>query len=231
MKKSTMNHVAMYQTVLSYIREHESEWNAIPKFVETVGQMEYLLDRLQNNFGFQAVKSLGVSENKLIFRNDLLNLVEVMKKALALYGKSTGNVALRERHKEGRYRYQRLPDQKLELLCAVLLSDLDEFGSELVPYGISAALIQELTDKVSLLQETNFSTRKAIVDRSIATQQIDFFEKKINELLREELDALIVPFKNSNSDFYNVYKKTRKVINKSGGRPIRPAERDDGAAA
>lgn len=61
------------------------------------------------------------------------------------------------------------------------------------------------------------SVRKAIIKRKGITKSIEDLEQEINELLRVELDRLILVFRESEPAFYHSFESARITINYGGG--------------
>jgi hypothetical protein len=155
--------------------------------------------------------------------------MSMLKKALFLYAVETGNLSLRERHKEPKSKLAVLSPDRLEILSINLVADLETYGPQLGAMGVVPEQITSFGAKVAVLQDRKNSVRQAILERSMETREIRELEKQINRLLIDRLDRFISFFKASNSSFFNTYRGARKVIANGGGAGPRSNERDDGS--
>jgi len=229
MKKSTANKLNMYLNVNAVLNNYQSTWEPVPVFVASVSNFSTKLSLLQERLIQQDSATKGVSANKNFRITDLRERMMVMHKALKLYGKATGNWALAERNNWSRTGLIRLNISKLTVHCGELKQDLDAFGPQLMPYGISSDMILEITPMLETINEVNISTRQAILGRKSVTQSISDLQRSIDNLLQEELDELLLVFKTTQAAFFEAFRNARIIIRynkkgKVGGAP----EPDDG---
>lgn len=217
MKKTTLVHVAMYQNVRAVVNNHENSWNQIPGIVDVISQFEALLDDLNNKLKTQTALTKGIKLKKEDFLEEFVNRMSTLKKGLYLYALQTKDPELRERNKESRSALRLTSANRLQVLTAVLLEDLDVHGNALTNLGIGSELIQEFRDQTLLFEDRKNSVRQAIIDRTIETNAIRELEKQLNALLIEQIDRYISLLSNTDSHFCAEYKAARKIVGNGGG--------------
>lgn len=228
MKKSTANKLNMYGSVLSVLNDHQTNWQGIPAFVSAKEAFETKLNLLRVRVTEQLSATTGVAIDKRLRIADLRERMLPVQHALFLLGRATGDVLLRERNNLTKTDLDELRLNQLAARCAELKQDMDTYGTQLSAYGVTTQALDELIPLLETVSEVNNSTRKAIIKRKGITKSIKDLEYELNELLRVELDRLILVFKQSHPAFFEAYNSARITIdygNKGirGDDPLAPA--------
>jgi len=84
-------------------------------------------------------------------------------------------------------------------------------------YNVTAATLEDLQTKIVTATAALSGPRVAVGARSSATTQLPDAFKEVDALLAKEIDPLIVKFKKTQPDFYNVYQAARIIIDRPGG--------------
>lgn len=225
MKKSTRNKLNMYGSVLSVLNDHQPTWQAVSAFANAKTAFETKLNQLRVRVTEQLGATTGIALEKKLVTADLRKRILVVQNALFLLGRASGDVVLRERNSQTKTELERLALSELAARCAELKQDLDSYAAQLAPYGITQQSIDELIPLLQGIDELNNSTRKAIIKRKGITQAIKDLEHELDELLRVELDRLILLFKQTHPAFYQAYESARITIDygtSKGHRPENP---------
>ncbi|MNU69519.1 hypothetical protein D3C71_589050 [compost metagenome] len=217
MKRSTANKLNMYESVHAVLTDHQSSWQNIPAFASAVNKFETKLALLRAGVAEQSSATTGVSLEKRLRTEDLRNRMLVMQHALFLLGRASGDVLLQERNHLSKTDLFHMTLNEFAARCTELKGDLDTYSAQLPQYGITQQAIDELIPLLLGVDELNNSTRKAIIKRKSITKNIEDLEQELNELLRVELDRLILVFKESDSQFYHSFESARITINYGGG--------------
>lgn len=221
MKRSTANKLNMYESVHAVLTDHQSSWQNVPAFVSAVNTFETKLNLLRTRAAEQVSATTGVSQEKKMRTEDLRERMLIAQNALFLLGRAIGDVPLRERNHASKTDLFKMTLNEFAVRCSELKGDLDSHASQLAEYGINQQAIDELTPLLLGIDELNNSVRKAIIKRKGITKSIEDLEQEINELLRVELDRLILVFKESEPALVHSYNSARITINYGGGRGSR----------
>lgn len=212
MKKSTANKLNMYGSVLSVLNDHQTNWQGIPAFVSAKTTFETKLNLLRVRVTEQLGATTGVAIDKRLRITDLRERMLPVQHALFLLGRATSDVLLRERNNLTKTDLDELRLGQLAARCAELKQDIDTYGPQLAQYGVTTQAIDELIPLLETVSEVNNSTRKAIIKRKGITKSIKDLEHELNELLRVELDRLILVFKQTHPAFFEAYNNARITI-------------------
>lgn len=207
----------MYESVHAVLTDHQSSWQNVPAFASAVNTFETKLNLLRTRIAEQLSATTGVTLEKNLRTEDLRNRMLIVQHALFLLGRSSGDFQLQERNHHSKTDLYRLSLNEFAARCSELKGDLETYGAQLPEYGITQQAIDELIPLLSGIDELNNSSRKAIIKRKSITKAIDELEQELNELLRVELDRLILVFKESVPAFYQSFESARITINYGGG--------------
>ena len=227
MKRSTANKLNMYESVHAVLTDHQNSWQNIPAFANAVNTIETKLALLRVRITEQLSATTGVTLEKKLRTEDLRSRMLVIQHALFLLGRASGDIALRERNNHSKSDLRDLNLNEFAARCSELKTDLDTYGAQLAEYGITQQTIDELMPLLLGIDELNNSTRKAIIKRKEITRSISDLEHELDELLRVELDRLILVFKQSDPAFFHSYNSARITIDYGGGRGSRGDEPDN----
>lgn len=222
MKKSTGNKLNMYGSVLSVLNDNQAIWQTIPAFAGAKTSFETKVNQLRMQLTEQLGAVTGISAEKKLRTEDLRSRMLVVQHALFLLGRASGNVQLQERNHASKTILAEMTLNEFAAHCAALKNDLDSYATQLAAYGITQQSIDELIPLLQGIDELNNSTRKAIIKRKGITQAIKDLEHELDELLRVELDRLILVFRQTDPAFYHAYESARITIDYGSSKGHRP---------
>lgn len=215
----------MFGSVHTVLTANQAIWNSVPAFASAVGLFENKLAILDVKLSEQSVAMTGVTLEKQEQLNRLSEAMFLVHNALYLHGKETGSIILQERNRTSKSELLRLTIGRAKVHGNDLKNDLLAYGSALDAYGITPAFVTDLMARLDSLPELIESSRMALLHRKGATKAIDETEAQLTEILRDQLDRMILVFKNDHPQLVSDYQHARS----SGNH--RNAKRDDGQAA
>lgn len=233
MKKRINTKLKMYTAVIEICKKHETSWETIPGFVNTVGEFETILGKLKNNASKQITVTKGISQAKEVAIKELYEHLMLIHAALAIHAKQVNDHDLMFRNTINISDLNHLTIPRLEFHLDRLLADLTEHGTYLLPFGLDAAFLQETSEMITLGRLQSTRPRMSIIERSQLTKSLDESISKLDVILKFKMDPLMRLFKKSVPDFYDLYFKARIIIDQgnkkaSPSKGLPPAEPDDG---
>jgi hypothetical protein len=223
MKKTTLNKRSMFGSVHTVLTANQAIWSSVPAFGSAVNLFENKLTILDTKLSEQSVAMTGVTREKQEQLNRLSEKMILAHNALYLYGKETASIILQERNRTSQSELLRLTIGRAKVHGNDLKNDLAAFGSALEAYGITQTFVSDLIAQIDGLPELIESSRIALLHRKGATRAIDEVEAKLTEILRDQMDRMILVFKSDHPQFVSDYQDARALINHRNG------ERDDGS--
>lgn len=212
----------MYGSVLSVLNNHQATWQAVPAFADTKETFEIKLNLLRARVAEQLGVVTGISAEKKLRTADLRSRMLLVHNALFLYARVTDNVLLRERNDLHRTDLLKMNLNEFAAHCSQLRNDLEIAGASLETYGITQQALDELLPLLQGINELNNSMRQAVIKRKGITQAISDLENELDELLRVELDRLILLYRQTAPSFVQDYESARITIHYGSSKGHKP---------
>ena len=228
MKKRDNQKMNMYNTVLNICKEQQAAWVNIPSFASAIADLEAQLAELNHTHSLRSTSTAGVSATKQAIKLELVDHMYILCKALSLKGLELHDLALDLRNRIALSKLKTISANDLLHRMEILEADLAVHGSSLESYGISAQYINETLTLVTNTREILFTPRLAIISRKGLTASLKEQTKRIDALIKNQLDTLILSFKAVLPSFYNAYQNARIVIDYGHSPDGGGLERDDG---
>jgi len=221
MKKKIYSRLKMYNAVLEICKEHQTTWEEIPGFANTVAEFEAAVNELKNDASLQESIQDGVSMLKKEKLAALFERLMLVHAAMAIHAKTIDNPELLRRNVVTLTDLKRLNIIRLELHLKVAESDLVTYGPALESFGISEQMIQETIQMIG--DGIVHSTRPtmSIIERHQLTVKLNEESSNLDNILNFRLDPLMRLFKTSNSEFFKLYFNAR-IVAMPGSRKANP---------
>jgi uncharacterized protein YecE (DUF72 family) len=105
-----------------------------------------------------------------------------------------------------------LRDTELKAVCQSVHTAASSVISELDDYGKTQEDLDKLQKEINDFSDMLSQSRKAISTRATATSRLEELFEETDDLLKNQLDKLMITYKNSHPRFYNTYKKARQIV-------------------
>jgi len=216
MKTRLVNKLNMYQAVELVCDAHADTWITISAFVQIYQLFVGKLSTLKQQAYLHTNVTIGVREAKDVER------ATVVKKAIIIAGalRSLSNVESNAKlSAQLRFSYSKLMQcnairlmQYLDTIIEVATIHI----AELPDFGIPQAKLDELILLRNQLEQTLLTTRNAIVVRKSLSTELELLSHETNQLLRANLDQLMLVVGNDHPAFYRQYQAARVTVDHRG---------------
>lgn len=132
--------------------------------------------------------------------------------SIKAYAASVSNNTLKELVNYSFRSLMRAADEDFQTYCGIIIQAAVDNAAALIPFGITAGTVTALNTSLTAWQTAlpgpvnKRSTRKA------ANTAIEEQFNEADELLKDQLDNAIAPYRTTHPDFYNAYFNNRKII-------------------
>lgn len=202
----------MYHSVQKVLQHNSASWNGLAAFENAVtrfGQHITLLEQLT----YQKTKSmLGVKSKRDQKRRELAKLSLSVANAVYAYAVNIKDEKLKA---EVKYNSSQLKYGKITTFLQLvngLIAKANEHADAIAEYGVNQSMIDDLTLVYMEFVEIADLPRQATVSRKMITHQISIKLKDIDDVLKNQLDKLIVLFKDSAPEFVMTFEGARVII-------------------
>jgi hypothetical protein len=224
------NNLSMKIAVEKVLTDHEPVWNSIPQFVNAVALLHSKNESVVLERQKQEKQISGITMNKFASKEAMCKTAAEVSSIVMAYASSINDNELK---KTVSYSYTRMLQDRDTLArdrCLLIYNTAMPLAATLADFGLVAGKLPELNTSI-----TNYSTlisapRTATGDRKTAGLNIEKLLKDSDLILKNSIDKMMVPFKTTNTDFYNKYisariiidygKRTHKPVSMVNGRTI-----------
>jgi len=206
----------MYQGVELVCIEHQDAWNGILAFVQTFQLFVGKLSVFKQKAYLHTNATIGVREVKDVERANVVKKAQVIASALRSLSSLQSDVKL---NAQLRFSYTRLMQcnaTRLQQYLDTIMDVATAHIEDLPDYGITQAKLDELQLLRNQLEQTLLTTRNAIVVRKSLTAELELLSREIDQLLKVNLDQLMLVIGADDPEFYRQYQAARLIVDHKG---------------
>ena len=207
----------MFLAVQKTCNDNKSIWSDLPAIVNTFNKFENIISEVDVQRQIQEGVTLGVTESKHKEEEEMIQITLRIAANVYAYGSLIDDEELKNRVNYSPSTLRNARDTVLKDICQSVHDAASEVVSELGDYGITPEVLENQQKEIDDFVEMIAKPRTAISTRATATSRLEDLFKEGNDLLRDQLDKLMVNYKTSEPVFYNMYKNARKVVNMGAG--------------
>ena len=223
MNQGQLDKLSMYRTVLGACKSFNPV-KTVPAFTNGVTQLEAITSELEKAHSVQLSDRTGITEDKNLRRENLVDTALIVAGGMHAWANDNNNNQLMARTNLSASDFKSVSQGDCIALCELIAGLADTNVDSLADWGIDAALITNYKDLITNFKDEITSPRDASIERTNATVKISEAFNKADQLIKNCLDKLVFQFKISDTDFYNTYISSRKIIDR--GR--RSSSKDNG---
>jgi hypothetical protein len=164
----------------------------------------------------QETDNSGLTKNKVQVRTGLIQSILKFSIALRAYANSVKDVELKAKVNYGLSDLKKTADPVLVDIGVLIFGLADSLKSDLSRFIIVDGDFTEMDRLLNAFKLAIPKRRVAAAASKNSTLNISDVFAAQDTLLKEEIDVLMLLFRNSQPDFYNAYKNARNVVNYTG---------------
>jgi hypothetical protein len=224
MNKKQLNRFRMYEAVNLVLDTHAA-------LVGTEGDLFTALQLLKagqatinQNRQVQEADSSGLTKKKRELRSELIRLILLFAAGLKANATSTKNPELKTKADYKPYELHRSTDSVLADIGRLLHETALPLHADLAKYAVTEAEFQKMEQLLAEFVLAVPKRRVSINLSKVSTDNIEGVFKAQDQLLKEQVDSLMEPFRFSQPDFFHAYRNARSVVDYSGRGKAAPVE-------
>lgn len=202
----------MYLQVKKVIQKHSSSWTEITAFGTAYSNFNEKLADLQGLSNGQVNAMLGVRALKEEKRNKAISSAMEVLGAIKAYASANSLPDLKVQMAISASKMRYASKKNLLHFLNRILEKANEYSTALEGYGIDQAKIETFTALRNELEIAIDTPRSAVIERKTFTLKIRESFAELDEILKGQLDTLMLVLKNEHQDFYKDYIGARVVI-------------------
>lgn len=212
MNKREENKYTMYNTVQAVLGDNRQIVDTVPLFAESVDEFNETLQTIGGLDNHYQSVSDGATAAKYAAKDALIDVIMQVSGPTSVYARRSKdeNLLALSQSAESLYRYI-LRDTELLHRARLVASRISELQSELEPYGVTAERVNALNAAIEGYAEAlggrESKAASAVAARGGLSKAMD----EADEILKEEIDAFMGMFKQSQPAFSDQYWAARVI--------------------
>jgi hypothetical protein len=212
MNDALENKLTMYKAVESLLDSNTAKLAAITAIAPVLTDFKDRIIAITEKDTLANTAGAGTTDTKTADKAALISDAVTIASALFALGSATSDDRLKALSKVTKSSLKELRDTQLLTDVTNIKNLADSYAAPLAAYGITAPMIAALETKAA-----NFNTSLGAREtggsvRTSAFAQLDVMFKETDTLLKDQMDKIMVIFKNSDPQFYGEYVNSREII-------------------
>lgn len=224
MTQNQENKLSMYLATLVMLEKNRSIWQDIPAIVQLVDNITKQVGLLQKAVKKQTEKRKGIALDKSSSRQAMADQAILVGGMVKAYANAVENYQLEESVNYSNTSFTNGKDTLAKEQAEIIWDKASEYATQLADYGLTQADLDDLDNIIEEYADLISSPRIGITDRKESTGSIRQLITQIDNLLKKQLDLLLVRYKST--AFYPTYQAARIIVDQRG-KKRKPALTDD----
>lgn len=226
MKDPLENKFTMYRAVETLLDNNTAKTAVIPIFATRLTEFKDVIAAILEKEELRTNAAKGTTDDKRAKRDDMIEDAAVLAAKLKTLGFDTNNERLVQIGSLKRSALKEMRDTQLLPTIQGVINEADANSAALVPYGVTATMITDLTDKRNEYNTALGTKEGAFSVKGAAYPALLGLFDSADDILKNKLDNLMEGFKKDDNEFYNQYKIARE-IHDLGVRHEKPEEPEE----
>jgi hypothetical protein len=211
------NKLAMAGTTRTFMDEKKSIWTGFKPIADTIDQIDAIVDKIALAAERQAALN-GTAPVKVAARVALETLALEVAGAICAWATMNNKPDIAAQSNITPTDLLRGRPDQIAARCENIATLAEENLADLADHEITAAIIQDLRDKVKAFRAAATKPRAHRSESSAATAALKALFEQLDTLLVNQLDKLMVRYQSRDPEFYSAYLAARTIVDVPGGR-------------
>lgn len=212
MNKNIQNKLAMYKVVRQLMQENQVAWSPIPAIEGAFDEFKTKLTELEDLAVKQSSNITGAAVSNSKLREKTIDQARVVAAALQVHATASKDDVLKAKVTLKWNSLTNIARENMLAKTEEMIQIAAELISELAPFGITPAHLEELSTNFEQLKTVSYQPRNEIIQRKQYTHAMSDVSKEINGILKSSIDPLMKIVKTMDATFYEKYRSARMII-------------------
>jgi len=208
------NRVTMFKTVISYMDDNTSVWNAMAPLQAAVTQFKAKVGDIDTTAQKQETPT-GATQDKATARDALEDVLFLMCEALGALAHTSGNNDLAARTDVTRTSLDRMGEEDLSNRATAVSTAAEAHKTELATLQVTQANLDELSQAIENFNAAKAGPRNAAAVRAAQTGSLPNLIREASTILRNQIDRMVNLFGRSNPEFVSGYRSVRVIVDRA----------------
>lgn len=206
------NKRSMYIAVQNVCNENQIIWSSLPAFTNAMNEFETILAQIEAQSQIQEGRTTGITQNKQKEEDEMIQITVQIAAAVYAYASKIGDNELTDKVNYSPSTLRQSRDTVLKDICQRIHDEANNVIIELADYGKSPEDLIQQQNEIDDFAAIIAKPRTAIGTRATATTRLVELFSQADDLLKNQMDKLMVTYQNAQAVFYNQYQSARTIV-------------------
>lgn len=213
MQKQLANKLSMYQAVQSILTGNTDKWEAIQAIANAIQAFEALLQAIDTCTSVTSDPKKGETAQKKELRMLLIGRTLEISAALSALIEQTNEQYVGTKLDYTQTKLVKLRDLQLVTTCESIVTQASRHIDLLAMARFTISDVEALKADIKAFADLLPRQRISVTERKVANAKLIDLFAQTDALLKNQLDRLMLRYKQNETQFYASYKTARHVIN------------------
>ena len=216
MNKNQINKSRMYGSVDLVLDNHASIFDKQEALKNAHLRLKNGVIQIGQYRQVQEANTSGLTKNKTQLRNSAVAGILHFSAALRSYATLVKNEELKVKTTYRESDLKKAPDPILLDIGILLFGLANQYKDEIAKFFVGETELKEMESLLTSFKLSIPQRRAATSTSKVSTLNIHEVFKSLDQLLKEEMDVLVLLFRTTQPDFYNAYRNARRIVDYAG---------------
>lgn len=213
MQKQLANKLRMYQAVQRMLNTNKDKWEAAQALANAVQSFDALLEAIDACCALTGDRKKGETQQKKEQRMRVIDHALEVSSVLYAMTVQTNDPATSAKLDYTQSKLVKMRDLQLVVACEGIAALATEHLPLLETAGMAASDLETLNAEIKAFAALLPRQRLSVTERKTANEKLKDLFAQTEALLKNQVDRLMIRYKQSQPAFYTTYKTSRHVIN------------------
>ena len=212
------NRFHMLKVVHDTCTESVTAINSIPACKDAYIRLGEIIGKMESSMKIQIADHTGLTKEKKYLKQLLAETTVAVASGLMSYAHNNHDYSLEEEMRCTTSKLLRMNDDVMVERCETIKDKGNDLVADLADYAVDAALLTKLTDRIKDFEKIYPKVSETIDARKMHTTKLDNLLSEANDVLKNELDRMVLLLDAIYDDFKMQYKNSRAIDDYRGRR-------------
>lgn len=213
MQKRLANKLRMYHVLQRMLTNYKSKWEAVQAIENTFKAFEAYINEIEACNVVSSANTKGETIYKKEIRLQVIERTIEVSSILSALILQTNEQYVGAKLNYSKTKLVKMRDMRLETTCSVIAEQATEHLTLLATAGVTPNDIETLKADIKTFSDLLPLQRHSVTERKVANIKLNDLFAQTDALLKNQLDRLMLRYKQTQPEFYSNYKTSRHVIN------------------
>lgn len=213
MQKRLSAKLMMYQSIQTILNSNKEVWQSVSIMADVINNFETLLGEIATYHQLTGENKKGITEQKAGWQKQLIDITYQVSSALFVMATRANDPVIAQQTDYTETDLVKTRDAQLVTCCSAIEELALKHQAALTAFGITGNDLAQMHDAIKRFSESLPTMRVTVSERKTANEKLKDLFAQTDALLKNQVDRLMVRFKQSQPTFYATYKTSRHVIN------------------